>query len=384
MLVKTIRYKVLSLSLLFSLSCFASHSLEQMTLEEKVGQLLLVHFNGEEANEEAKTLIQEVQVGGIIYYNWANGLHSPQQVSCLSRGLQELAKQKRYPIPLLIAVDQEGGRVTRLREGFTVSPDNGALGKSADPSLAEHSAFVRGQELRAVGINLNLAPVVDVNSNPNNPIIGSRSFGDSAEVVIAFARRALEGYRRAGVLTCLKHFPGHGDVEVDSHADLPVVNKSKEQLDIVELLPFAALAGQADTIMTAHIIVPALDSLNCATLSKNILKILREETGFQGVIVSDSLVMEGLLKNCASVEDAAVKALEAGCDLLILGGKQLVGAHQNLELTVADVQRIHHTIVEAVKSGRIAKDRVDQAVQRILTLKNRYPLFRITSDSTQP
>lgn len=337
-----------------------------------MGQLLLVHFNGELANEDARVLIQQVHVGGIIYYAWSNGLTSPQQVHELSLGLQNLVQQNRCSIPLIVAVDQEGGLVARLSKGFTFFPGNKALGMTEEPMLADLSAFAIGQELRAVGINMNLAPVVDINSNPRNPVIGIRSFGDNPQLVISFAGNALQGYRRAGIITSIKHFPGHGDVGVDSHEDLPVIKKSKEELQKNEILPFALLAGESDTIMTAHIMVPALDPINCATLSKSILNLLRNEVGFNGVIITDSLVMEGLLKNCLSIDDAAIRALEAGCDMLMLGGKQLSGSHANLELTVADIQRIHCSLVEAVRGGRISEGRVNEAVQRILNLKNQY------------
>jgi beta-N-acetylhexosaminidase len=311
-------------------------------------------------------------VGGIIYYNWSNGLHSPQQIQQLSGSLQKLVESNRIPIPLFIAVDQEGGTVTRLRKGFTLFPDNQALGMTENPSLAESNAFVMGRELLAVGVNMNLAPVVDVNSNPKNPVIGSRAFGDSAEVVIRFARKALEGYHRAGIITSIKHFPGHGDVEVDSHKELPILKKSKEDLQKTDLLPFAELANETDTVMTAHVIVPSLDPENCITLSENGLNILRHDIGFKGIILSDSLVMEAILKNCSSVDEAAIRAINAGCDLLILGGKQLIETHADLELTVDDICRIHKKLVDAVHSGRIKEERLNQAMQRILDLKKYY------------
>lgn len=351
---------------LFCCVWLCCYSVEEMSLEEKVGQLLMVHFNGEEVNGDAERLVKKAHVGGFIYYNWSNGLNSPEQVLKLSRGLQKLSDK----VPLFIAVDQEGGRIARLTKGFTLSPGNQALGKMGDPGLAEEYAFVMGREMRHAGINFNLAPVVDVNCNPRNPVIGSRSFGDSAEVVIAFAKGAVEGYHRAGILTSLKHFPGHGDVEVDSHLDLPVIHKSKEELEKVELLPFYELAGAADTVMTAHILVTAIDPLNCATLSKAVLDVLREEIGFKGVVITDSLVMEGLLKNCASVEEGAIRALNAGCDILLLGGKCLI-AGSSIELTVNDVMRIHESLVNAVKQGVISETRIDEAVQRILNLKLR-------------
>lgn len=356
----------------FFLPCLASCPLEEMSLEEKVGQLLMVHFNGEHVNDDAKTLVQETKVGGIIYYNWSNGLHSPEQVGALSSNLQKLVKSNQHPIPLLIATDQEGGIVARLNNGFTTFPGNKALGGTLDSNLAQEAALAMGQELQAVGINMNLAPVVDVNSNPRNPVIGVRSFGDRPETVLAFGEKALKGYRQAHIIATLKHFPGHGDVEVDSHEDLPVVHKSKEELERVELLPFAKLASSADAIMTAHILVPALDAENCSTLSEKTLNYLRETIGFQGVIVADSLVMEGVVKKCHTVDEASIQALKAGCDILILGGKQLVGERTGLELTVADVQRIHSSILNAIKMGRVSEARLNDAVQKILNLKNRY------------
>lgn len=359
----------LTTALLFPLSCFGSCLLNDMTVEEKVGQLLLVHFHGTDANEEARTLIHELHIGGIIYYNWANGLDSPQQVQNLSNHLQDLAQQTRLRVPLLIAVDQEGGRVTRLKEGFTQPPSNQVLGMTHSPSLAQEYAWVVGKELQSVGINFNLAPVVDIHMNPLNPVIGDRSFGNTATLVTAFAHNALIGYQKAHILTCLKHFPGHGDTQVDSHCDLPSLYKSKEQLLQAELLPFMALAPHTDTVMTAHLMIPSLDPVNCATLSQPILDILRKEIGFEGVIITDSLVMEGLLKNCRNIEEAALQALNAGCDLLTLGGKQLIGANAHLELSVKEIKQIHQSLVHAIDAGTLSQHRLDEAVNRILKLK---------------
>lgn len=352
--------------------CFGSELLEKLSLEEKVGQVLMVHLHGETVNDNARALIHNAKVGGVIYYKWSNGLHSPQQVFTLSSDLQKLAKETRFSIPLLIAADQEGGIVARLQSGFTSFPGNRALGEAGDLSLAKAAAFSMGEELHAVGINMNLAPVVDVNSNPRNPVIGIRSFGDDPNTVTAFGKQFLEGFKQAGVIATLKHFPGYGDVAVDPHEDLPLIHKSKEELESVELLPFAKLSSSADAIMTAHILVPALDPEHCSTLSEKTLTYLRETLGFQGVIVADSLVMEGVLKKCHSVDEASIMALNAGCDLLILGGKLLTSEHTGYELTPTDVQRIHGAIVEAVKNGRISEAKLDKAVTRILKLKDRY------------
>lgn len=339
---------------------------EEMRLEEKIGQLLMVHFHGEEANDEARELIQNLHVGGIIYYNWANGLHSPEQVRHLSQGLQSLAK-----LPLIIAVDQEGGRINRLKNGFTIFPSNGAVAQNGDPDVARSNAFITGQELLNVGVNMNLAPVVDVNSSTNKPVMGDRSFGDSPDLVIRFAEKALEGYRQAGILSSLKHFPGHGDVDTDSHVGLPMLSKSREEIEKCDLKPFIALAKKADSVMTAHILVPALDPTNCMTLSPSSLTILRDHMNHDGVILSDSLIMEGLLKNCTSIEEAAIRAINAGCDMLILGGKQLIGEHVNFELTLSDIQRIHQKLVQAVKQGDIKEERLNEAVRRILSMKQK-------------
>lgn len=358
----------LSVIFLFVISsCFASPTISDLTLEEKVGQILITHFKGDSLNAEAKVLIEDLHVGGIIYYNWANDLSSPNQVSELSSNLQMLAK-----IPLLIATDQEGGLVARLSKGFTIFPGNKALGVTGQLELAEECAFAMGQEMLSVGINMNLAPVVDINNNPRNPVIGIRSFGDSSETVTAFAKKALQGYHRAGVMTSLKHFPGHGDVISDSHEELPIIKKTKEELQKLEFIPFASLAQNSDTVMTAHVMIPSLDAYNCATLSKPILDILRLEMNFKGVILSDSLVMEALLKNGASIKDIAIQAFNAGCDMLILGGKQLIGTRLNYELTIKDIYEIHQSLVEAVKSGLISQTRLNESVERILRLKSKY------------
>lgn len=363
---------LLAFSCISSAFSFGSETLQSMTLEEKVGQVLIVHFHGTTANEEARRLIQDTKVGGVIYYNWANELSSPEQVKMLSLGLQILTKMNPHPIPLLITTDQEGGIVARLNNGFTQFPGNKALGMTGDPDLAEQAAYAMGQEMSAVGINMNLAPVVDVNINPRNPVIGIRSFGDNPVTVLAYGKKALDGYNKAKIITTLKHFPGHGDVEVDSHEDLPMINKSIEELERVELLPFAGLGSAADAIMTAHLLVPAFDAENCSTVSQKTLSYLKNKIGFKGVIISDSLVMEGILKKCQTVDEAAIQALNAGCDILILGGKQLAQGNQSLELTIDDIQRIHSSISTAVKTGRIAEARLNDAVEKILKLKGRY------------
>lgn len=357
-------------SFFYPLEAKAPLSPSNLSLEEKVGQLMIVHFHGEEANQEAEQLICKAHVGGIIYYNWANGLESPCQIAQLSKGLQDIAQKTKSKIPLFLAVDQEGGVVNRLRNGFTIFPGNYALGRTKNSEWGVESARMIGEELRAVGINLNLAPVVDCYTNPMNPVIGIRAFSQDPHEVAKWGSYSLQGYAQAGIIAAIKHFPGHGDVDVDSHESLPMISKSREELKRVELIPFLQLASQADVVMTAHLFVPAWDKNQCATFSSTIVQdLLRDSLNYQGVIMTDSLAMQGVLGCCSSIEEAALRSLQAGHDLLLLGGKQLLDSQNGLEFTVADVIRVHRYLVQAVKEGRLSEQRLNASVKRVLALK---------------
>lgn len=369
-------------SLLIQLSIFLSPlfsnppRVEDLSIEEKVGQLLIAHFHGDEPNEEAERLIKEALIGGVIYYNWANGLHNPVQVHQLSRGLQEMASQTRTGIPLFLAVDQEGGVVNRLTTGFTLFPGNYALGRTKRLDWGQESARMVAVELNAVGINLNLAPVLDGYTNPMNSVIGIRAFSKDPMEIASWGDSFLQGHKQGGVVAVLKHFPGHGDVEIDSHEELPIVFKSRQELEQVELLPFRQLAPRAEMIMTAHLFVPELDEDHCVTFSRSIVEdLLRGEMNFQGVVMTDSLIMQGILDQCSSLEEAVIKSFEAGHDLILLGGKQLHDSQKGMELLSSDVIRIHQFLVQAVKKGRISEQRLDVSVERILALKQSYELF---------
>lgn len=350
--------------LAFAFVNILSATIESLTLEEKIGQLLLVHFHGGIPNADSEILLKEAHVGGFIYYKWANQLSDPQQVKQLSKGLQ-----KQSSLPLFIAVDQEGGRVNRLTDGFTLYPSNQEVAAARQPAKAFEVALGIGHELKAVGINLNFAPVVDVNNNPHNPVINNRSFGADPQLVADFGAQALAGYKQAGIAATLKHFPGHGDVTVDSHEALPVINKPLVVLQAMELLPFRQLASQAPLIMTSHLLVTALDPTQPVTFSSFIVdKLLRKEMGYQGIIISDSLVMKGLDGYYSSLAEAALKTLLAGHDIVLLGGKVLNG-NEDRELLPHDVLVIHRYLVQAVRQGKLPLEQVNQSVQRILTLK---------------
>lgn len=337
-------------------------AVDALTVEEKVGQLFMVYFDGERVNEHAETLIKQAKIGGIIYFGWANGLKDPEQVKNLSAGLQDLSA-----IPLFIAIDQEGGRVNRLENGFTHFPSNLKIASLNKPILAYKVARTIGEELKAVGININFAPVVDVNNNPKNPVIGARSFGSDPNLVADMAELSLQGYLDAGIIPCLKHFPGHGDVIKDSHFALPIVDKSLDEIEKIELFPYLRLAKETPMIMTAHILYPRLDSKNPATLSKTILNdILREKLNFNGVIISDSLTMRGVLDSKGSMMQVCLEAFQAGCDILLIGERiDGIDASGNVD----EIIHLQKELVKAVKSGKISEERLNESVNRIISLK---------------
>lgn len=342
-----------------------------LTLEQKIGQLLLVHFHGKEANQEAEALLSKAHVGGFIYYGWSNCLENFQQVRNLSLSLKTM-NDRFSKIPLFLSTDQEGGRVNRLKFGFSQFPSHRMIGKLDIPELAFETATAQAKELKSAGLNINFAPVVDVDNNPKNPIIGDRSFSSDPEKVILFAKHSLHGYKDQKVLASLKHFPGHGDVTVDSHSNTPVVNKPVELLRTVEWLPFMKLCHDADAIMTAHVLFPSIDPLKPASVSYSLITgLLKNTWGFQGLVISDSLVMKGLIKSEGSVELAALSALQAGTDVLVLGGKLLNEPSQD-ELKVEDVLRIHAYLVSAVKSGKLSEGSINKSIEKILTAKQRY------------
>ncbi len=328
----------------------------EMTIEEKVGQLIMVGFEGTQANATIETHIHERFVGGVVLFS--RNIETPQQTAELTNQLQQLAQTTTRQIPLFIGIDQEGGWVIRLREGATVLPGNMALGATDSTKLAERAGEITAVELAAVGVNLNFAPVVDVNNNPQNPVIDRRSFGESPELVSRLGVAYIRGLQHNGVLATAKHFPGHGDTTVDSHFDLPTVNHDRERIHALELQPFrAAIDADVAAIMTAHIIYPAFDPDRPATLSPAILtNLLREELGFDGLLITDDMEMKAIDDRYRSGE-AAVMAVEAGADIVMV----LWSPTKQIE--------VFEALLSAVKSGRISQARLDQSVERILKSK---------------
>jgi beta-N-acetylhexosaminidase len=340
-----------------------------LTLEEKVGQLLCLGWGGDDSllavNAQARACVAELHAGGMVVM--ARNVSPPgvkpvppvdaPGVRAMLDELQGLAR-----VPLLVATDQEGGRVARFgSEPFTRMPPALAFGEDGRPALARLAARAVGRELRAVGVNWNFAPVADVNSNPENPVIGDRAFGDTPLLVGPMVLGQVQGYQEAGVLACAKHFPGHGDTALDSHYDLPTVPYDLEEMAARELLPFVvAIQGGVASIMTAHILFPAVDDSGLpATMSRRILtELLRQDLGFDGLIVTDCLEMKAVADRWGTAR-AALLAVQAGADVVLVCH---TGERQ---------RETYQTLLDAARSGELPLSRLDDAVGRVLAAKQK-------------
>lgn len=330
-------------------------TLSAMTTEEKVGQLLIAGFYETEAGEEARSYIQDYHVGGLILYG--RNVESAQQLTDLTNGLKALAGDG---IPLFLSTDQEGGMVERM------PPEIQKLPNAYDVSAPAAFGAALGTECAAFGLNTDFAPSLDIWSNPNNTVIGRRAFGSDAETVTQRGLACLTAMEESGIIPVVKHFPGHGDTDTDSHVGLPVVDKTREELLEMELLPFqAAIDAGAPAVMVGHILMTQIDPDKPATLSSEVVTgLLREELGFDEVVFTDDLTMGAITQNYG-LGEAAVLAVEAGCDVLLV-------CHE-----AGSVDQVYTALLDAVDTGRITEDRLDQSVRRILTLKQDYGL---TSD----
>ncbi|MGP0584821.1 glycoside hydrolase family 3 N-terminal domain-containing protein [Paenibacillus timonensis] len=343
-----------------------------MTLSEQIGQMLMPdirQWNGQvttTVNEGLKRSIHDQDLGGLILFD--KNIVDARQVVKLTHDLQNEAGD----IPLFLGIDQEGGVIKRI-PGGTNLPGQMALGATGDAALTEAAGKLTGEELKALGLQVNFAPVLDVNSNPDNPIIGMRSFGSDADLVSRLGLATIKGLRQSGVIAAVKHFPGHGDTTVDSHLGMPVLTHNRERLDAVELKPFrAAIEGGVEMIMTAHIAFPAVDNEHVTslkdgssvpipvTLSKKVLTgLLREELGYQGVTISDAFTMNAIAEHFGE-NQAVERAVNAGVDIILMP---------------QDPEAAHQTLVQAVKRGTIPSETIHKSVKRILKLKSKYGLF---------
>ena len=326
-----------------------------MTLREQIGQLFMIGFTGTTVTKDLASFLTASKPGGVIFFR--RNLESVQQIVDLTNGLQKLSPAQ----PLLIAIDQEGGRVSRLPAEFTIFPPCGQLGQCNSSELAYSAAATIAKELRAVGINMNMAPVLDVNSNPDNPVICDRAFGAAPELVGEMGSATIGGLQDNMVVACGKHFPGHGDTATDSHKELPVVDAGLQRLRDTEFPPFQqAIRYGVASLMTAHVLYRALDPEAPATLSSAVIqRLLREEFRYEGVVFTDDLEMHAIIDH-DGIGEAAVRSFVAGCDVLLICKDQdrVMTAMQAME--------------RAVKDGRITQERLDQSLARVAKLKARY------------
>ncbi len=342
----------------------ADRILGRMTLEQKVGQLLMVGVPGNTLSDNSRAILEKYLPGGIILYGY--NIDQQEGPAKFVAALQD-ASMKCSGFPLFVSTDQEGGRVYRITKGVTQFPGNMAFGVVNDADLMYDASRIMGMQLRAAGVNMNLAPVLDVNNNPENPVINSRSFGSAAEVVARMGRFYVKGLQKARCIAVGKHFPGHGDTNRDSHLTLPVIPHDMERLSRLELHPFeVAIRSGLEVIMTAHISYPAiLRNGMPATLSREILTdLLRTKMQFQGLVITDDLEMHAISK-MMGIGEAAVKTIDAGSDII------LVSSHGTT------VPLVHEALMKAVKAGTIPVERVNRSVRRILEMKLRYQVMKL-------
>lgn len=329
---------------------------EEMSVEEQVGQLLLAGIQGTAAGQDARFAVQDCHVGGIILFS--RNIKSCAQTVELVNALHALNEDGA---PLFIAADQEGGLVSRTPEEVTALPSAYAFGRTGDEELCFRFGQALAAQCAAMGVDLDFAPVADVWSNPKNTVIGKRSFGTDADAVSRLMPQVMLGLSQSGVIPVVKHFPGHGDTLADSHYGLPLVTKTVDELEELELRPFrAALEMGAPAVMTGHLLVREVDDTLPSSLSPKVVNgLLRDTLGFDGVVFTDDLTM-GAISDTYGMGEAAVLAVEAGCDVLLVCHGQ------------DNLRQAYDALLEAVDTGRITSERLYASVYRILTLKADY------------
>lgn len=331
----------------------------KMTIDEKIGQMILVGIDGYTLNENTKSLLQKSKVGGVILFS--NNVQNTNQLLKLLNLLKSENLQNK--IPLFLSVDEEGGRVTRMPAEFKKFPTNKAIGKVNDEMLSYNIGSSIAYEIGSFGFNMDFAPVLDINSNPNNPVIGNRSFGTNVSIVSSLGIQTMRGIQSQNIIPVVKHFPGHGDTSIDSHMGLPSVNNDLKRLKSFELKPFAdAIKNNADAVMIAHILLPKIDKEYPSSMSKIIITdILRRDLKFNGVIITDDMTMGAITKNY-NISEASIKSVKAGTDIV------LVCHGYDNEIAVINALK------NSVSKGDISEKRIDESVYRIIMLKGKYEL----------
>lgn len=331
----------------------------EMSIEEKVGQMFMIGFKEEILTPTVQKFIHEQNIGFIDIF--ARNISSVEQATALMNQLHTSVK-----IPPMIFTDQEGGVVSQFAELTSTSSSHMGLGATGNPAFTELSAEILAEDMDLVGIDGFIGPVLDVNHEPNNPIIGLRSFSDDPETVIKCGEAFINGAEHIGLVTMPKHFPGHGGSRLDSHLVLPTLDFSEEFFNLCDLLPFKAVVKKVDFIMTAHVSVPQMDPTGLpGTFSKIFMKdILRDKLGFTGVLITDCLEMD-VIKNNYSPEEIVNHCIEAGNDVMLLS--------HSIDLQ----QKLYSILLDDVRSGKISEERIDQSVKRILAAKEKYGLLAI-------
>ncbi|PIS11859.1 MAG: beta-N-acetylhexosaminidase [Bdellovibrio sp. CG10_big_fil_rev_8_21_14_0_10_47_8] len=321
-----------------------------------IGQHIVIGIAGHSLTEGEKKFIVENNIGGVVLFS--RNVADPKQVHTLCQEIQDLRHQMTGKAPLYIAIDMEGGRVARLKAPFTIWPPLKKLGDLDSPTVSFQFSQFMGQELKAVGINLDFAPCIDVFTNPKNTVIGDRSLSSDPEMVAKHASALIRGYIKAEVIPCAKHFPGHGDTIIDSHADLPIENADLERLNTIELVPFKrAFKSKLDMTMTGHIRFPKIDPEWPVTLSEIFLKkVLREDLRYRGLVISDDLDMKALSAHYDK-NLIPVRSLQAGVDLLLYCNEP------------ASPPKAIENIAEALSGGRLKRSDLESSYQRILSMK---------------